>query len=98
MRERCGSLAYGLALAEGSLEPGALLVPPDEEAWRNAHLDSSTTDRVLPQPLKTVALLQQLQLLADCIPPAAIAGRTSRRPSNDGARHADEGEMVGRIC
>ncbi len=39
-----GPLAYGLALAEGSLEPGALLVPLDKEAWRNAHLDSSATD------------------------------------------------------
>jgi len=54
--------------------------------------NSSATDRVIPQPLKTVTLLQQLQLLADCIPPADIAGCTSRRPSNNGARprHADE--------
>jgi len=85
-----GPLAYGLALAKGSLELGALLVPPDKEAWRNAHLNRSATDRVIPRPLKTVPFLQQLQLLADCIPPADIAGRTSQRPSNDGARHADE--------
>ena len=44
------------------------------------------------------ALLQQLQLLADCIPLAVLAGRTSRRPSNDGARHANKGEIVGQIC
>jgi len=39
-----GPLAYGLALAEGSLELGALLVPPDKEAWRNAHLNSRAMD------------------------------------------------------
>jgi hypothetical protein len=66
------------------------LVPLDEEDMRYAHRGSSAADGVFRRPLKTATLLQQLQLLADCVPLADLAGRTSRRPRKDGARHADK--------
>ena len=89
-------IAYGLACTKGILKPGALTVPSDEHVVRNVQLNSSGTDGEFHRLLQTATLSQNLQLLADCVPPADLAGLTSRRPSDDGARHADK-RALGRI-